>query len=188
MINIGSKQLKGISIGNRAVKAVYKGSQKVWAKESWVNLSLSKTYIAADSYDNDSSTILVPSGTLEGDGAWSSYEWIVEFDVKWKEANWDASYRKLEINGKQTSWDVNGDPFSQVANGTFAHVKKQFIGAADSLIYLKGRDSFIKVYRGSESSKLVAAQWFWNKKSYTSNSNDDLYIKNLSLTYKLVNS
>ena len=35
MINIGSKQLKGISIGNRAVKAVYKGSQKVWSSASW---------------------------------------------------------------------------------------------------------------------------------------------------------
>ena len=35
MINIGSKQLKGISIGNRAVKEVYKGSQKVWSSVSW---------------------------------------------------------------------------------------------------------------------------------------------------------
>lgn len=35
MINIGSKQLKGISIGNRAVKAVYKGSQKIWSSASW---------------------------------------------------------------------------------------------------------------------------------------------------------
>ena len=35
MINIGSKQLKGISVGNRAVKAVYKGSQKVWSSASW---------------------------------------------------------------------------------------------------------------------------------------------------------
>lgn len=35
MINIGSKQLKGISVGNRAVKAVYKGSQKVWSSTSW---------------------------------------------------------------------------------------------------------------------------------------------------------
>lgn len=35
MINIGSKQLKGISIGNRAVKEVYKGSQKIWSSVSW---------------------------------------------------------------------------------------------------------------------------------------------------------
>jgi hypothetical protein len=35
MINIGSKQLKGISIGNRAVKEVYKGSQKIWSSASW---------------------------------------------------------------------------------------------------------------------------------------------------------
>ena len=35
MINIGSKQLKGISVGNRAVKAVYKGSQKIWSSASW---------------------------------------------------------------------------------------------------------------------------------------------------------
>lgn len=35
MINIGSKQLKGISVGNRAVKEVYKGSQKVWSSASW---------------------------------------------------------------------------------------------------------------------------------------------------------
>lgn len=35
MINIGSKQLKGISIGSRAVKAVYKGSQKIWSSTSW---------------------------------------------------------------------------------------------------------------------------------------------------------
>lgn len=35
MINIGSKQLKGISVGNRAVKEVYKGSQKIWSSASW---------------------------------------------------------------------------------------------------------------------------------------------------------
>ena len=35
MINIGSKQLKGISIGTRTVKEVYKGSQKIWSSASW---------------------------------------------------------------------------------------------------------------------------------------------------------
>ena len=35
MINIGSKQLKGISVGNRVVKEVYKGSQKIWSSASW---------------------------------------------------------------------------------------------------------------------------------------------------------
>lgn len=184
MINIGSKQLKGISVGNRAVKEVYKGSQKIWAKESWINLSLSKTSFAAEGfYEDNGSTYLVPLGTLEGDGAWSSYEWIVEFDVKWQEANWNADYRKLEINGEKTIYDVNRNFLSEVANGTFAHVKKQFIGAADSLIYLKGRESYIKVYRNSESYKLVAAEWFWDRNSMTQHQ-DKLFIKNLSLTYK----
>ena len=58
MINIGSKQLKGISIGNRAVKAVYKGSQKVWAKESWINVSLTKKYFKITTSNHDTTEII----------------------------------------------------------------------------------------------------------------------------------
>lgn len=58
MINIGSKQLKGISVGNRAVKAVYKGSQKIWAKESWVNVSLTKTYFKISTSNHDTTEII----------------------------------------------------------------------------------------------------------------------------------
>ena len=58
MINIGSKQLKGISIGNRAVKAVYKGSQKVWAKESWINVSLTKKYFKISTSNHDTTEII----------------------------------------------------------------------------------------------------------------------------------
>ena len=60
MINIGSKQLKGISIGNRAVKAVYKGSQKVWAKESWINVSLTK-YSFGTTTSNSGTTEVISS-------------------------------------------------------------------------------------------------------------------------------
>ena len=60
MINIGSKQLKGISIGNRAVKAVYKGSQKVWAKESWVSVSLTK-YSFGTTTSNSGTTEVISS-------------------------------------------------------------------------------------------------------------------------------
>lgn len=65
MINIGSKQLKGISIGNRAVKAVYKGSQKVWAKESWINVSLTKYSFGTTT--NNSGTTEVISSSLNID-------------------------------------------------------------------------------------------------------------------------
>lgn len=58
MINIGSKQLKGISIGNRAVKAVYKGSQKIWAKESWINVSLTKTYFTITTSNHNTTEII----------------------------------------------------------------------------------------------------------------------------------
>lgn len=58
MINIGSKQLKGISIGNRAVKEVYKGSQKIWAKESWINVSLTKKYFTISSSNHNTTEII----------------------------------------------------------------------------------------------------------------------------------
>ena len=61
MINIGSKQLKGISVGNRAVKAVYKGSQKVWAKESWVNVSLTKYSFSAGKNDTNGTNEIISS-------------------------------------------------------------------------------------------------------------------------------
>lgn len=60
MINIGSKQLKGISIGNRAVKAVYKGSTKIWAKESWINVSLTK-YSFGTTTSNSGTTEVISS-------------------------------------------------------------------------------------------------------------------------------
>lgn len=60
MINIGSKQLKGISVGNRAVKEVYKGSQKIWAKESWVNVSLTK-YSFGTTTSNSGTTEVISS-------------------------------------------------------------------------------------------------------------------------------
>ena len=58
MINIGSKQLKGISIGNRAVKAVYKGSQKIWAKESWINVSLTKKHFKITTSNHNTTEII----------------------------------------------------------------------------------------------------------------------------------
>lgn len=60
MINIGSKQLKGISIGNRAVKEVYKGSQKIWAKESWINVTLTK-YSFGTTTSNTGTTEVISS-------------------------------------------------------------------------------------------------------------------------------
>lgn len=61
MINIGSKQLKGISIGNRAVKAVYKGSQKVWSKESWINVSLTKYSFGTTTSNSDTTEVISSS-------------------------------------------------------------------------------------------------------------------------------
>lgn len=62
MINIGSKQLKGISVGSRTVKAVYKGSQKIWAKESWVTVYLTKNSFSTT--NKNSSTTEVISSSL----------------------------------------------------------------------------------------------------------------------------
>lgn len=187
MINIGSKQLKGISVGNRAVKEVYKGSQKIWAKESWINLSLSRTYLSVTSStpDGSDSGFLVPSGTLEGDGLYGSYEWIVDFDVKWTGA-WDSTTMYLEINNSKVYYCDDGSPISS-AQDTFKHIHKQFIGKYNNLIKMSGKSEYteIVIYRGSESYKSVA--WSSYKKPNVSWP-ESVYIKNLSLTYKLVNS
>lgn len=187
MINIGSKQLKGISIGNRAVKAVYKGSQKVWAKESWINLSLSKKYfeVSHSTPSGSDSNILVPTGTLEGDGQYGSYEWIIDFDIKW-EGSWDSTSMYLQINNSKVYYCADDSPISS-AEGTFKHIHKQFIGKYNNLIYMQGKNgnAEITIYRGAEANKVVA--WSTYKKPNVSYF-DPIYIKNLSLTYKLVNS
>lgn len=185
MINIGSKQLKGISVGNRAVKEVYKGSQKIWAKESWINLSLSKTYIDVAYNAKSESGLLVPSGTLEGDGLYGSYEWIVDFDIKWEEQAWNSSTMYLEINNSKVYYCADGSSISS-ANGVFKHIHKQFIGGYNNLIKMSGYSGYseITIYRGSESYKSVA----WSTYKNPNNNHQWLYITNLSLTYKLVNS
>lgn len=182
MINIGSKQLKGISVGNRAVKAVYKGSQKIWAKESWINLSLSKTYIEADRYK---SGYLVPIGTLEGDGSFDSYEWIVDFDVKWEQGAWNSSTMYLQINNEKVLYCDDGSPISS-ANGAYKHIHKQFVGGYSNLIKMSGYDDYstIAIYRGLIADKSIT----WSTDKNSNINAQTLYIKNLSISYKLVNS
>ena len=186
MINIGSKQLKGISVGNRAVKAVYKGSQKIWAKESWINLSLSQTYISIPYGGSVSdSGYLVPSGTLEGDGLYGSYEWIVDFEVSWERGTWDSSTMYLQINNEKIYYFDDGSPISS-ANGAWGHIHKQFVGGYNNLIKVSGYGEYsdITIYRGSESYKSIA----WSMWKNSNNNAQILSIRYLSISYKLVNS
>lgn len=101
MINIGSKQLKGISVGNRAVKEVYKGSQKIWAKESWINVSLTK-YSFGTTTSNSGTTEVISSSlnindltkiTFRLSGSFSGGELSYkDLSGTWQYINSDSTY------------------------------------------------------------------------------------------------
>lgn len=105
MINIGSKQLKGISIGNRAVKEVYKGSQKIWAKESWVNVSLTKTYFKISTSNHDT-TEIISSALNVSDVTKATFRLSGSFTSAGTLTYYDSSGTSYTLNGAQSFNDL----------------------------------------------------------------------------------
>ena len=105
MINIGSKQLKGISIGNRAVKEVYKGSQKIWAKESWVNVSLTKTYFKISTSNHDT-TEIISSALNVSDVTKATFRLSGSFTSAGTLTYYDSSGTSDTLNGAQSFNDL----------------------------------------------------------------------------------
>ena len=108
MINIGSKQLKGISIGNRAVKEVYKGSQKIWSSASWINVTLTKYSFTANRNDTNGTNEIISSALNVSD------RYNVTFRLSGSFSGSQLSYTDTSGNSHQ----LNSSPFNDLIVST----------------------------------------------------------------------
>lgn len=141
MINIGSKQLKGISVGNRAVKAVYKGSQKVWSSASWVNVSLTK-YSFGTTTSNSGTTEVISSSLNVSDIMNVTFRLSGSFFSKLSYTDTSGNFNNL-----------NSSPFNDLIVST----------SRGAIVSVTNNNSMVKI--SINSSKQIEAYYYHYNKS-----------------------